>query len=34
VVSDRRVTGLHAGAAFARAREAAPALWQRVAELR
>jgi putative selenium metabolism protein SsnA len=31
VVRDRRVTGLHAGATFARAREVAPELWRRMA---
>jgi putative selenium metabolism protein SsnA len=33
VVSDRRITGLDAGAAFARARERSAALWQRMADL-
>jgi putative selenium metabolism protein SsnA len=33
VVSDRRVTGLDVREAFARAREASPALWQRMADL-
>ena len=33
VVSDRRITGLDARAAFARARAVAPALWQRMADL-
>ncbi|HEV7499236.1 MAG TPA: amidohydrolase family protein [Vicinamibacteria bacterium] len=31
VVRDRRITGLDAGAVFARARDAAPALWDRMA---
>jgi len=31
VVRDRLVTALHAGATFARAREVAPDLWQRMA---
>jgi putative selenium metabolism protein SsnA len=33
VVSDRRVTGVDVRAAFARARDLAPALWQRMADL-
>jgi putative selenium metabolism protein SsnA len=33
VVSDRRVTGVDVREAFARAREASPALWQRMADL-
>jgi len=33
VVSDRRLTGVDVRAAFARARDVAPALWQRMADL-
>ena len=33
VVSDRRLTGIDLRAAFARARDAAPTLWQRMADL-
>jgi hypothetical protein len=32
-VSDRRLTGIDVRAAFARARDVAPALWQRMADL-